>query len=132
MKLESTNEKRTDLSPAQRYIKLTRALVLLRILQGATELDILQKEKMESQLQEIRQQLGFSLQEFQQTLQDMEKNPEQSQYQSGLDSESEVEHRTAFCINRHCRHRFVVKINPTRPFSKRCPLCQSVTMFVMD
>lgn len=76
--MKNFDEIKSVLSETQRYIKLTRALILSRVLTALPDLEIEQRKRMETQLAEIKMDLGLNEESFGRALADLEKKHEQS------------------------------------------------------
>ncbi|MBF0367340.1 MAG: hypothetical protein HQK50_17325 [Oligoflexia bacterium] len=135
--MKSFDEIRSVLNETQRYIKLTRALILKRVLMGLPELDKEQRFRMSAQIEEIKRELGLNDHEFNRALSDLENKRVKMQMStsstqsssssasaagdtneknaSDIDvekSSAEVEHvlKTVHCINKKCKHRFTLMV----------------------
>jgi hypothetical protein len=122
----------------QRYVKLTRALILKRLLAGQLDLEASQRARMESQVATIRLQLHLSEADFEQAIaQIMEKGEESKEAVSSFAATSSSsstnqgpgEVRLAYCLSRKCRHQFSVDMSLSG--FKKCPACGGPAMFMV-
>ncbi|MBF0362174.1 MAG: hypothetical protein HQK49_14255 [Oligoflexia bacterium] len=86
--MKNFDEIKSVLSETQKYIKLTRALIISRILNGLSDLDKEQKLKMDEQLKEIKRDLGMNDGEFSKALKELEHKHNQEYLRRSSDTNS--------------------------------------------
>ncbi|MBF0300364.1 MAG: hypothetical protein HQK51_16720 [Oligoflexia bacterium] len=86
--MKSFDEIKSALSETQRYIKLTRALIISRVLNGLSDLDKEQRTRMNDQLNEIKKDLGMSNSEFNKAISDLEQKHDQEYLRRASDNQN--------------------------------------------
>lgn len=114
------------LDNAQKYVKLTRALILKRILSDSEELTPTHRDSMEAKLLLLMKQLDMNEEEFDQALKTLEEeNSGESLNQQKSEEEREV---TLYCLSRKCRHQLTT-LQSKSEASKNCPQCAGPMIF---